>query len=119
MRNIFAFALIAGLFLMVSCGQSAADKAAADQAKIDSIAQVEIEAAKQAVLDSIAQVEEELMLQAKMDSLEAVVEDAKKEVKQAGAAAAAAAKKPVEVVKEEPTQAKPSRGGASKRNDSE
>lgn len=119
MRNIVSFALIAGLFLMVSCGQSASDKAAADQAKIDSIAQAEVQAAKQAVLDSIAQVEEELKLQAKMDSLEAAVEDAKQEVKQAGAAAAAATQKPQETVKEEPTQAKPSRGGASKRNDSE
>ncbi|HRY99255.1 MAG TPA: hypothetical protein P5550_09405 [Bacteroidales bacterium] len=56
MRKFFAMILVAGAFLAVSCGPSAEEKAAAEQARLDSIAAVEA-AAEQARLDSIAAVE--------------------------------------------------------------
>ncbi|MBE0674842.1 MAG: hypothetical protein IH591_09295 [Bacteroidales bacterium] len=56
MRKLFAMILVAGAMFVVSCGPSAEEKAAAEQARLDSIAAVEA-AAEQARLDSIAAVE--------------------------------------------------------------
>jgi len=116
MRKLIVFTLAAGMLLFVSCGQSAKEKAAAEQARLDSIAAAQVEAAKQAVLDSIAQVEEEAALQAKMDSMEQAVKEAEEKAATAVKQAAKPAKAAVEQPKEEPEQAKPTRAGATKRS---
>lgn len=56
MRKLFAMLFVAGALFVVSCGPSAEEKAAAEQARLDSIAAVEA-SAEQARLDSIAAVE--------------------------------------------------------------
>lgn len=116
MKKTFALILVSGALFMASCGQSAADKAAAEQARLDSIAQAEVAAARQAVLDSIAQAEEAVAAQARVDSLNAELAKANMENKTAQKAAVKQTQKPKEVVKE-PVQAKPTRSGATKRDE--
>ena len=73
MKKLLALTLVAGLFAVVSCGPSAEDKAKAEQAKKDSIEQVEkadsIATAEKAVQDSINAIET-----AKQDSIKAAEE---------------------------------------------
>lgn len=57
------FTLAAGMLAFYSCGPSAEEKAAAEQARLDSIASVE-----KAMMDSIAAVEMAAMQQAILDS---------------------------------------------------
>ena len=78
MKKVFALLLVAGMFAVVSCGPSAEEKAKAEQATKDSIANVE-----KAKADSIAAVET-----ATADSLAMVATEAAK----ADSIAAAAAK---------------------------
>jgi len=61
MKKILGLALVAGMFAFTSCGPSAEEKAAAEKAQQDSIAQAEAQmqaaeqaAAEQAMQDSIA-----------------------------------------------------------------
>jgi len=114
---MYGFFVAAGLLMLVSCGQGAAEKAAAEQARLDSIAQAEAAAAKQAVLDSIAQADEAAAAQAKLDSMQAALEEANQKAEAAKKTAVKATKKVTEPVKEEPVQAKPSRSGATKRTE--
>jgi PBP1b-binding outer membrane lipoprotein LpoB len=110
--------IIAGVAIFLgSCGQNAAEKAAAEQARIDSIAQAEAAAAKQAILDSIAQAEEAAAAQAKLDSMQAALEEANLKAEAAKKTVVSTTKKVTEPVKEEPVQAKPSRSGATKRTE--
>jgi len=89
MKKIISLFFVAGMLSLVSCGPSAEELKAIEQARLDSIAKVEAEAAaiEQARLDSIAAVEAAAKAeQARLDSI------------------AAATKKPVKggkVVKEE------------------
>ena len=64
MKKLLSVIAVAGMFAFVACGPSAEEKAKAEQAVNDSIAQVEqqritdsIAAAEQVVNDSLAQVE--------------------------------------------------------------
>ncbi len=77
MKKLLALTLVAGLFAVVSCGPSAEEKAKQEQAKKDSIEQVEKQKAdetaaiEKAQQDSIAAIET-----AKQDSIK-VAEEAK------------------------------------------
>ncbi|MBE0674843.1 MAG: hypothetical protein IH591_09300 [Bacteroidales bacterium] len=117
MKRTFALIITGAVIFLGSCGQNAAEKAAAEQARLDSIAQAEVAAAKQAVLDSIAQVEEAAAAQAKLDSMQAALEEANMKAEQAKKTAVKSTQKAKETVKEEPVQAKPSRSGATKRTE--
>jgi len=82
MKKLFGLLMIAGMMSFVACGPSAEEQAAEqarlDSLKADSIAKVEAAAAaaEQAKADSIAQVEAAATEQAKADSIAAA--DAKK-----------------------------------------
>lgn len=97
MKKIFGILLLASVVTIVSCGPSAKEKAAAEQARLDSIAAVK----EQARLDSIAVVLE----QARLDSI------AKAEAE----AAAAAVKGSKQTTKPKPAttpeEVKPARRG--------
>jgi len=83
MKKIISLFFVAGMLSLVSCGPSAEELKAIEQARLDSIAKVEAEAAaiEQARLDSIAAVEAAAKAeQARLDSL-AALEAAKKPVK--------------------------------------
>jgi len=67
MKKIISLFFVAGMLSLVSCGPSAEELKALEQARLDSIAAVE--AVEQARLDSIAAVEAE---QAYLDSIAAV-----------------------------------------------
>ena len=56
MKKLFGLFMISGALLLASCG-GGVDEAAAEQARLDSIAQVEAAAVEQARLDSIANAE--------------------------------------------------------------
>lgn len=120
MRKLTLILMIAGLVGFMACGgPSAEEKAAAEKAKLDSIANAAAEAAEAAILDSIAMAAEEAAEQAKLDSLEQAL-DAEKNKKAAPAPAAkpkasAAKKQAAEKAVEEAPKATPTRGGATKR----
>jgi len=76
MKKVFALLLVAGMFAVVSCGPSAEDKAKAEKATQDSLAQI-------VTADSLAKVAAE---QATADSLKAVATaDSIKAAEEAGA----------------------------------
>ena len=84
MKKVFALLLVAGMFAVVSCGPSAEEKAKAEQATKDSLAQIATTA------DSLAKVAAE---QATADSLKAVATaDSIKAAEEAGAKGAKGAK---------------------------
>ncbi len=80
MKKVFALLLVAGMFAVVSCGPSAEEKAKAEQATKDSIANVEkatadsIAAVQTATADSLAMVATEV---AKADSIAAAAKGGK------------------------------------------
>lgn len=80
MKKVFALLLVAGMFAVVSCGPSAEEKAKAEQATKDSIANVEkakadsIAAVETATADSLAMVATEA---AKADSIAAAAKGGK------------------------------------------
>jgi hypothetical protein len=95
MKKLFAPVALMATLLVVSCGPSAEEKAAAEKARQDSIAAVE-----QARQDSIKAVEEATKLQAIQDSLAKVAADS------IAAAEEAAAKKSKGGSKPKPTPKK-------------
>lgn len=99
MKKVFALLLSAGVITIISCGQSAEEKAKAEQMVKDSIEQVRIQdsttqamaAQEAAAKDSIAKAEQDAKMQAMMDSLNSIKGQAEKATAEAKAASAKAA----------------------------
>jgi len=68
MKKLFGLLFVSGALIIASCG-GGQDEAAAEQARLDSIAKAEAAAAEQARLDSIAQAEAAAVEQARLDSI--------------------------------------------------
>ncbi len=95
MKKIFALLLVSGMAVMLACGPSAEEKAAAEKAKADSIA-----AAEKAKADSIQAAEEEAAAKekAKQDSIAKAdsIEAAKAKTSNTGGSTNTTPKKPTD-----------------------